>query len=67
MSGKLNKQKAIAWLETEGRYYTQAECAAHLGVSKQRVEQMIRAHAIPRPIRTLTQAIAEIRRLQGNK
>lgn len=65
MSGKLDKKKAIAWLETDGRFYNQDDCAQHLGVTKQRVQQLIDEHSIPRPIRNYREAMAEVRRLHN--
>lgn len=62
---KLDKQKAIFWLETEGRFYTQDDCALRLGVTKQRINQIIAEHKIPRPIPNYPAAMAEVRRLQS--
>lgn len=60
-----NKGEVFDYLVRETPRKTLQELAGELGVSRERVRQLQKDAGAHRPIKTLSQAMAEIRRLTG--
>ena len=60
-----SKAEVIDFYHGEGRYYTLQEAADRYGISRERARQLRVDSGALEPIRTLTQAMVEIRRLRA--
>lgn len=62
---KIDKKAVIAFLENDGRYFTQDETACMFGVTGERIRQIVVEFGIERPFKGYTEAMQEIRKLKN--
>jgi hypothetical protein len=61
----MTKREKMDYVQREGHRRTLQELAEHLGVTTERARQLCVDAGVPRPFKTMTQALREIRRLNG--